>query len=385
MSKRTTSPPAVLLVTDSLSVGGLERIVVDLANGLAARGHRVGVLAAPGGLEGELSRQVDWYPLDPRHGLRGRAVRIRTLVQAGRYELVHAHQRGVALAARLGTVRLDVPVVEHVHNVFAATLLARLLSFRGHLLLACGSAVADMLVERFGRPRARVRLVRNGIRDPFAAVPGPAGGGSVLRIVGAGRLTDQKDPLRFVLVVAGIAARLPEGTVRAEWLGDGPLLPDVRAAVAAAGLQDVIDLPGLRSDAAAHIASADLLLSTSRWEGLPLVALEALAAGRGIVLPDVGSCVDAVVPGVGLLYDPLLPDDRIADLVVGHVLTGALARWSVEGRRRYETTFTFDRVLDEVQAAYREVARSTHRPVEAAEQPAPRIPAGEPVAAGSER
>ncbi|MDQ1512246.1 MAG: hypothetical protein QOC59_88, partial [Microbacteriaceae bacterium] len=44
------APLAVLLVTDVLTVGGLERVVVDLANGLAGRGHRVGVLAASGPL-----------------------------------------------------------------------------------------------------------------------------------------------------------------------------------------------------------------------------------------------------------------------------------------------------------------------------------------------
>lgn len=381
---RPTSPPSVLLVTDSLIVGGLERIVVDLANGLAERGHRVGVLAAPGGLERELSWKVDWFALDPRNGLLGRALRVRALVRTERYDVVHAHQRGVALAARLGTVGLGVPVVEHVHNVFEASGLARLLSFRGHLLLACGSAVADMLVEGFGRPRARVRLVRNGVRDPFAVVPVTVGGGSVLRIVGAGRLAEQKDPLRFVRVVAGIAARLPQGAVRAEWLGDGPLLPDVHAAVVGAGLEDLIALPGLRPDVPARIASADLLLSTSRWEGLPLVALEALAAGRGIVLPDVGSCRDAVVPGVGILYDPLLPDDRIAELIVEQMRSGAVERWSAEGRRRYEATFTFDRVLDEVQSAYREVARPAHDLEPGTGDAAPRLTA-EPVGAGSER
>lgn len=393
MKGRTGAPVAVLLVTDTLIVGGLERIVVDLANALVERGHRVAVLAAPGGLEGALSRRVEWHPLEPGDGALRVARRIRAIVRDGGYEIVHAHQRGVALAARIGTVGLRVPVLEHVHNVFEARGTARLLSFRGHLLIACGSAVADMLVERFGRPRARVRLILNGVRDPFRHLDRAAPGGEVLRIVAAGRLTEQKDPLRFVRVVGEIVARLPSGSVQAVWWGEGPLLSDARAAVGEAGLDDVVSFPGLAQDLPARILAADLLLSTSRWEGLPLVALEALAAGRGIVLPDVGSCADAVAPGVGILYDPALADAQVAELVVRQVRDGAVQRWSGESRRQYEARFTFDRMLDQLQAVYREVQAARPRAVPAARGARPyadrhAFPGGRSAvapAAGSER
>ena len=346
-----TARPSVLLVTDALAVGGLERVVVETARELAHRGWRVGVLAGPGPLWDELPEGVVRHALRFRDPVRA-ALRIRALVRSQGYRLVHAHQRGVALAATLGVRGLRVPVVEHVHNVFAPTAAARLLSFRGDALIACGSAVAEMLVDGFGRRTGRVHIVRNGVRDPFPAGPLARPVDPPLRVVGVGRLTEQKDPERFVRVVAALDALLGRGAVTAEWVGDGPLMPVVRSAVAVAGLVDVLDLPGELPDASARIAAADLLLLTSRWEGLPLVALEALASGRGLVLPDVGSCCDALTAETGLLFAPGISDAELAAGIADAARSGAVRSWQQHARGAWETGFTFDAVVDGVEQVF---------------------------------
>ena len=138
----------VLLVTDALEPGGLERVVVELAAGLAEAGHAVGVhAAAGGGLWDRLPETVVRHPLDgtPTAGS------IRALLRSGRYAVVHAHQRKVSMLARIAATGLGVPVVEHVHNVFRPSPIARLLSFRAPMLIACGTAVRTMLIDGFGR------------------------------------------------------------------------------------------------------------------------------------------------------------------------------------------------------------------------------------------
>jgi len=341
--------PAVLLVSDTLVVGGLERVVVELARGLDARGWRVGVLAGPGPLWDELPEGVARHRLPGRASVRSvRAV--RRLVRARGYELVSVHQRGVALAARWATAGLHVPVVEHVHNVFGPTLVARAVAFRGGPLIACGTAVAEMLVDGFGRPAGRVHLVRNGVRDPRPT--GDVARRSGLRVVGVGRMTEQKDPVRFVRVVAELVGLLGADRVSAEWVGDGPLMGEVRAAVAAAGLEGVLDLPGELPAAADRIAAADLLVLTSRWEGLPLVALEALAIGRGVLLPDVGSCRDAVGSGGGALYPVDLDERALAARIADLVAAGRIEEWQREARGIWEAEFAFDRVVDGVERVF---------------------------------
>jgi glycosyltransferase involved in cell wall biosynthesis len=346
-----TARPSVLLITDALIVGGLERLVVDFAAGLADRGWRVGVLAGPGALWDDVPPSVTRHHLRHRDLLRT-ALQVRALLRKHDYDLVHAHQRGVALAALVAARPLGVPVVEHVHNVFSPNPVARLLSFRGDALVACGSAVAEMLVHAFHRPESRVHLVLNGVPDPGATSAKKVEDLRRLRVVGVGRMTDQKNPARFVRVVHALREILGPGVVAAEWVGDGPLMPAARAAIEVAGLQDDLLLPGEVQPASDRIAAADVLLLTSRWEGLPLVALESLAAGRGVVLPDVGSCRDAVRPDVGLLYDVDITDRDLAHLLASRFRSGAIAAWKREARAAWSERFTFDRVLDDLEAVF---------------------------------
>lgn len=352
MTPRGT-PAGILLVTDALEPGGLERVVVDLAAGLVADGRAVGVHAALGGaFWDELPPAVRRHPSPGTPTVRS----MRRLLRTGRYGVLHAHQRKVALRANVAAIGLGVPVVEHVHNVFPPTPLARLLSFRSPLLIACGSAVQLMLEDDFRRSRDRIRLVPNGVRElasgPIPALPSAVRPGT-LRLVGVGRLTEQKDPLRFVRLVAALRPRLVGTDLRAVWVGGGPLLATVQQEIERLALADVVTLAGQRSDVRRYLADADALLLTSKWEGLPLVALEALAMGRGLLLPDVGSCADAVGAGaVGRLYDPTLPDELLAAEFADLLTPERLLDWSVAARLRFEARFAFARVLEQVRAAY---------------------------------
>jgi glycosyltransferase involved in cell wall biosynthesis len=342
----------VLLVTNHLLPGGLERVVVDLATALHAEGFPVGVSAAGGGaFWNELPHGVARHELGGSPTLRS----LRRLLASGRYAVVHTHQRKVSALARIAAAGTGVRVIEHVHNVFPAGPLARLLSFRTPVLIACGTAVRRMLLDEFGRRPDRVLTVLNGIHDPLEGpvppLPSSSGDGAV-RLVGVGRLAAQKDPVRFVRLVAALRTMVPV-PLHAVWVGAGELTGDVRAEIDRLGLGDVVELAGHQHDVRPFLADADALLLTSRWEGLPLAALEALAMGRGLLLPDVGSCADALGDAaVGLVYDPSLPDETVAHQIAGALTPDVLALWSRSARRRFEERFRFDRAFRQLLPLY---------------------------------
>ena len=87
--------------------------------------------------------------------------------------------------------------------------------------------------------------------------------------------------------------------------GAGPLEDEVRALARQAGIEDAVRLLGLRSDVAALMQAADGFVMTSRWEGLPMVLLEAGASSLPIVATDVGGSRDAVVDGVSGYLTPV--------------------------------------------------------------------------------
>jgi glycosyltransferase involved in cell wall biosynthesis len=116
------------------------------------------------------------------------------------------------------------------------------------------------------------------------------------------RLTRRKRPDRYIEVVRRVAKEIPG--VKAVVVGDGPEYEPVQQQVAETGLQDNVELLGLRHDVPDLVARSRLFVLTSRWEGLSIALLEAMSAGVVPVASDVGDLADVVKNGVtGYLYD----------------------------------------------------------------------------------
>lgn len=354
--------PSVLLLTDSLDIGGLEKIVVRLANTLVEAGYEVGIAAEDGGrLWDDVNPHVRRHYAPIQGGPVGKLRYypwLRKITRQGSYNVIHSHQRGVSLAANIVTLGTDISVVEHVHNVFLPVTHA-LTSFRSKTLIACGSAVARMLRMDYGRDPGRIRMVSNAVADnrrgadltlPFAA----KAEGNVLRILGIGRLDRQKNAQRFIRIIVGLHRR--GLAVSGTWIGDGEDLEECRTLALELGAS-YISFPGYTRDVRAEVLASDLFLMTSRWEGLPLALLEVLALGRGAVVSDVGSCGDAVDYTNGLLYPPDLSDDELVDRIAVALEDDSLAAWGRASRLKYEEKFTLSEMDSRLRDIYDAVTR----------------------------
>lgn len=363
----------VLLVTDNLQLGGVQQVVVQLAQCLAERGQPVAVIAAPiGDLWEDLPPSVaKMHPPTPDSLLSVvRYIRwIRRVLRQGDGQVLHSHQRRVSLLCRIASIGSGVSVVEHVHNSFQSTFWSRILSFRGHRLIACGSAIQRMLVEDFRRDPKRVVRIVNGVGDSWTTAQTglpfnkKLEGGArelrtpadVLRIVAIGRLAEQKDPLAFVELISALGRH--GVAVQATWVGDGPLRGAMEECARELKTTQV-RLVGSQRNVTPYLESADLLVMTSRREGLPLVILEAMAAGRAVVAPDIGSCADAVVSGVtGMLYPPGIDSEHLVLAIASMLERHKLEELGAAGRSRYLDLFTLDKWVQAVERVYDEVQR----------------------------
>jgi len=129
-----------------------------------------------------------------------------------------------------------------------------------------------------------------------------------------GRVSDQKDPLRWLRII-GQALRL-RPDLQPLVIGDGDLLPAMKAESERLGLSSRIRFLGYRDDARKLLTGCDVLLMTSRYEGLPQVILESLAGGAAVVATDVGGTREAVDASVGTLLDLSAEDDAFAGAVL---------------------------------------------------------------------
>ncbi|MBM9594019.1 glycosyltransferase family 4 protein [Roseitranquillus sediminis] len=191
---------------------------------------------------------------------------------------IHVGRSAVDLGARFGGLR----------DRLAAAVLTRA---GGHHVAVC-EAARDQLAARFGGDAA-VHVVHNGVPVPdpdvLAAARARARDDWGVRedeiVVGAvGRIEAQKGPLALIDHLHPFAGR----GIRVVWIGDGTLRGELERHAAAAGVPLIVD--GWRSDAATRLAGFDLFAMPSRFEGLPLAALEALHAG----LPVVASRTDGM-------------------------------------------------------------------------------------------
>ncbi len=160
-------------------------------------------------------------------------------------------------------------------------------------VFSVSAVTARQLTDHLGVPPSKVRIAPTGVHPRFFAVE-PVEPGPELRVVVIGNLSDEKDPLAAVEVMRRVALRTD---VRARFLGGGPLQDEVAAAVTGAGLGSVVEILGSVGDVTPHLAWADVLLLTSRTEGLPGVPLEAGAAAVPSVVFDVGGASETVIDG----------------------------------------------------------------------------------------
>jgi glycogen(starch) synthase len=350
------------------SVGGLETLVRQLASALRSRGHVVAIVTSHGREAGSGDDRLDGVPVrrvDAHDVVESRDATgiLRVELEIIRYvrefspDIVHSHDAGPVLWMYTRAARRDRrPLVVTLHNVmtrkFASVLPVLAKMLRGaDYVTAVSQAVADDVYEYEPSVAARMSVITNGIDPPMLeTTPVP---GDRQRLLCVGRLDHQKG---FDLAITALAQLRPEHPdARLIVAGDGPERDRLIALACAIGVQDRVDFLGEvdREDVAALFRACTAVVMPSRFEGLPLVALEAAWAGRAVVAAESPGLADAVEPGATAL---MVPAEDAAALAA--CLAGLLAdpeRASELGRNARalaERRYSLDRCVDEYEQLY---------------------------------
>ena len=324
----------VVHVVLSLDVGGLERVVLDLARRGPSLGQEVVVvcLERPGTLAplAEAAGAAVLCVSKPP-GRRPEAVgRLREVFDKIQPDVIHTHQIGALFYAGPAARSADVRAVVHTeHGNHVARCRSRASRLRAHLLRAvagrhadrffCVSAEIAGAVAGLGAvPRRKISVVPNGIDTASAVGPGAAGRAEARASLGLppsgpvvgtmGRLAEVKRQDLLIRGFARIAGRHPEG--RLVLIGEGPERTALERLVAELGLGGRVLFVGYRPDPERLLPGLDVFALTSRSEGMPLSILEAWAAGVPVVASRVGGVPALIEHGrTGLLFDR---DDELA-------------------------------------------------------------------------
>jgi glycosyltransferase involved in cell wall biosynthesis len=165
-----------------------------------------------------------------------------------------------------------------------------------------------------------------------------------------GRFTEQKG-YRYFLEAARLIVDWYPGC-QFVLIGTGELLPQMEALAAKADLADNVHFLGLRTDVEEILPAMDVFVSSSLWEGLPTVILEAMAAGVAVVATEVSGSIELVKDGVtGLLVPPAKPT-AIADAVRELLQNPERAEKLSAAARQWSQRFSIEGVAAQYQEIY---------------------------------
>ncbi len=344
-----SSPRTALVWCSSVDpAGGMERVALHIANGLAGIGWRillVGPFSRAPFLRRAIRPKVDF--IDYEMGKSPAAV-LRAMGFLARL----VEERGVDVISAHGSVfpllGVNAPVIWTEHDVRYAggRMLAGLrgLAWRrvrervgngAWRLVAVSRYVGDETCRKLDLPAGAAQVIYNGLPNAasLAALPPPRLT-PPYQIGFLGRLTPAKRPLDVI----ALSELLNRMGISHDWhvFGDGALLPDLRAA-AAARTGHSVSIHGLIEKPEEAFARIDLLsfLARGEQEGLGMVLLEALAARRLVVAWDAG-CIREVLAGRGALVPAPFSLERYAEALAAALRRGVPAstdpdeRWSQE-------------------------------------------------------
>jgi glycosyltransferase involved in cell wall biosynthesis len=318
----------ICLLIGGLRGGGTERVCVTLANALATRGHNVElvVLDLRGDVRSaELSPLVRLVNLDAHHA-RNAFLPLLCYLKKSEQRLVLSfnHQLTALLVAMRPLVR-DLKIVDRSPNFASASQGSKVGVWHRVIVdwvlrkvvrgadwhVAQSHDMAAEVVRYFGIAADRITVVRNPLSPSFNLVTNR----SVPRastILCVGRLVHQKG--WSLALAAFVRFRQRHRDSLLQFVGSGPLEPEMRAEAERLGIADAVSFEGFQKNLRPFYESARVTLLTSHFEGFPNVLLEALACGCPVVAVDCPTGPsELIVDGLNGLLVPSRDPEAVAE------------------------------------------------------------------------
>jgi glycosyltransferase involved in cell wall biosynthesis len=345
--------------------GGVRRYLVDACADQLARGWRVSVACPEGPLAEDVrALGVNWWAWEATRAPGPATLRetwaARRILAGTRPDVVHLHSSKAGLAGRLAVAGRRPTIFQpHGWSWLATRGRTRAVTLGWERL---ATRLADAVVcvgdgeAQAGRAEGLtgpLRVIRNGVdcarffpadvrsaRQARAALGLPADDPIVLC---PGRLSKQKGQDVLLAAWPGVLTRCPAATL--VLLGDGEMAGELHTAATAR-----VRFAPAAADLRPWFAAADVVAVPSRWEGLPLVALEAAASGRAVVGSAIPGLTEVVTPETGELVAPE-DAEALAEALAGLLSDPDLAHRRGEAARavataRFDQRFTYEHLAE---------------------------------------
>jgi len=352
---------AIVHTESSLGWGGQELRILSEAQGLARRGHELTLLCPP---------EARIYAEAPTWGLRTIALPVAKKRPAGvfalrrwlahnRCDVLSTHSSTDSWLSAFATVGERLPLVRtrHISAPVPRNVLTRWLYRRASRIVTAGEALKHDLVERTGVAAERIESVPTGA-DPERYRPGDRRAvRAQLGVPAEATLIGIVATLRSWKGHRYLIEALPAGAMLLI-VGDGPQRVALESQVSTSRMQDRVRFAGNQHDVVPWLQALDIFaLPSYANEGVPQALLQAMLVGLPCVTTNIGSIGElAFADGTALVVQP--QDVRsLASALEKLMRDPALrARLGEAARRHCAERFSYERMLDRMEAIYRAAA-----------------------------
>jgi len=304
----------ILQILPELNVGGVETGTLDLARYLVKYGHKAVVVSNGGALVKDLEEiGAIHYKLPVNKKSILTIIQIIPLlvdiIKKENIDIVHARSRVPAWIAYFACRRVSAVFITTCHGYYTKHLFSYVMGWAKRVI-ALSNVIARHMIEDFGVPYERVRLVPRSVDiEKFKYISPDIKRKEEFNVGIIGRITPLKGHLYFIKAMARVAKTVPKLKI---WIvGDAPSSKEaykeqVQVLVKRLGLSHFTEFLGTQRDIPMILSHLDLVvLATTTHEAFGRVIVEAQAAGVPVVATEVGGVIDIIENGKnGLLVPP---------------------------------------------------------------------------------
>ena len=343
----SNNAPLVVHLIYRLDFGGLETLLIDCINGMPADRYRHAIVCLTDYTDFARKISKPDVPLFALHKPPGLAPathwHLWRLLRQLQPAILHTYNLSAIEYAPVAALA-NVPVCvhgEHGRDARDPHGTNRRHNFLRRLVLpfydcyyAVSADLRNWLKDTIGVPDKKNLLLENGI-DTVKFSPPEAGvrvatpelPESCFVFGTVGRIQDVKDHATLIDAFIALLALLPQQRehLRLAIVGEGPLLPSLKEKIHAAGIEDLVWLPGARMDINIVMRSFSVFMLSSIAEGIPVTILEAMATGLPVLSTNVGGVPEVVQEGVTGTLVPASDAHAMAHAMAAYVQTPALA------------------------------------------------------------
>jgi len=362
----------VLHVISSGGMYGAEAVILNLSRTLNEGGHG----SVLGIFNNSAEPNLQFYEAAQKDGIEAHLIScqgqidrsvprsIAHLAREVQADVIHAHGYKADVYVYLARRTLRIPMVSTCHTWYDNDLFVRVYGAIDRWVLKSYAAVVAVSEDvkarlvKSGVDESKVRLIQNGIDlRPFVTMRADddqVERGLPLRVGLVGRLSPEKGVDLFIRAAAQVLLDIP--SARFEIVGDGPLHAELQLLIEELKLTSNVFLLGRCIDMAGFYQSLDLLVSSSRHEGLPIALLEGMASGLPLVATAVGAVPSLVLDGETGRLVPANDVSELAKNILELLDTSELRRqYGEAARKRIETGFSAERMTSEYLNVYQHV------------------------------